>query len=161
MSLDFKFDFPIDLFPFKIVESRILIPTEISDSLSNKSHQSFVFFDIIMKQFNFPFFPHMSGNTVSVMFFRKTIYGKSYFTQELRIPEINEKNISLIQCMVDSSIKGNLSIDNYNHIIYTIFTKVLKIYSDVFAIYGRDINGNFGYLTFQRKSKVPVFHTSN
>lgn len=155
MKLTTHVDFPISLFPVRIVSSVVLYPTDMLNSIGSANYNSsYVFLDIVMRQFNFPFVPSIEGNKVKILFYKRTYCGKSYVTQEFRIPEINSTNINLIQCMLDN--KYNLS--TYNNIIYTILSKIFKLHNSNFAIYGRDHNGQMGYLTFQKDNKMPVLH---
>lgn len=153
MSLKIKFDFPVNLLPSKVIESKILYPVKPSIGVSFTGD----FIRILMEKLRFPFIPHMQNNeTIIVLFNRQTKNGQPYVTQELKTIQLNESNVHFVKSVLDSEKIGNIYY--YNNVIFTILLQIFNIKSDGFAIYGRDINGRFGYLTFEGKTKIPVMH---
>jgi hypothetical protein len=154
MSIVIKTGFPISLLPNGVKSSGFVRPTEMLNVLddSNQCRSHYLFIDVIMRRFNFPFFPYVYGNRVKVLLY-KDRHKKSYFTEELREPDVSQGNVKFIQHMFES----RYTVDTYHNIIYMIFAKMFKLNKNNFAIYGRDHNGNFGYLSFTN-NKFAMFH---
>ena len=154
MSIVIKTGFPISLLPNVVKCSIFLRPAEMLNVLDNESQYvgHYLFIDIIMRRFNFPFFPYVYGNRVKVLLY-KNRHKKSYFTEELREPDVSQGNIKFIQHMLET----RYAVDTYYNIIYMIFSKMFRLDKNNFAIYGRDHNGHFGYLSFTN-NKFAMFH---
>ena len=148
--------FPVELFPCFIKSSKVLLPIDMFGVLEDSRYDrsQYVFLDIIMRRFNFPFSPCMFGNKIKILLYKNNKKCRSYVTEELIEPDVSHGNIKFIQHMLESR---NI-IDTYNNIIYMIIKKVFRLHKNNFAIYGRDHIGNIGYLSFT-DSKSPMFHS--
>ncbi len=153
MNIIVKNGFPFEFLPNVVKSYRVLSPMEMFNVLedSNNIKGHYVFFDIIMRRLNFPFAPCVYGNRVRILFYKNR--HKCYITEELREPDLSQSNIKLIQHMLESKY----NIHTYNSIIYTIFSKVFRLNTNNFAIYGKDHKGNCGYLSFNN-DKLSMFH---